>query len=902
MASWPFRLLVSMTLAGGLALMVFAALPADLDVRTDIVGYPTFANFNVTRYLWAYALITVVFPFVTLALYLLLTRAILGPLGLRGPIRHPLPNVEEVPVAAGWPGRFVSLGRTLLVAAVLGLEAAAIEASHEWIAFSLVFLGYGFAVGFVGFVAVRIARLPGVDAAGCLNTIAAPITIAGLYGVSESTEVTVSATGVVHDYPWFPLWLALGAVVALYIWLGLGFARSKTHAECGSLERRALLLVVGPAGLFLLVASLPGALGPVDVFEEGQLLAGSELVRDGFLPWRDLLVAHGLLYDVGNGLVGAEVFENSRWGILAGQELLVQPLSWVALYYLLTFLFGANWLFLLGTQLLVVTGDLFIVHTRFLLLPIILVLLAALLRRPTVARAVAFSSLLVVQVIVTPEALTAAAAYVGTLVLFESFYYERGRGLAAGFRRTWLCAVSILAAVVGWSLFLLAAGVLDDWVFSFTTLIPGHALTGGIPFAISKSDFEVVTPVALVLVVFTFVVARVRLRRPLALQDWVMLAMAVLTFLYFAKFLSRANHFHVDHSFSVAVPLLLYVAYRGITFGEKALLRSARARGLDWFPPRHTLTAPLLLFLLVFMPVSVVDAARSTPGHFGVTVPAEPAVARSGFQRPGEDDAGLIGDVNESLATLLGPGRTIFDFSNAPGLFHYLLDVTPATRYYHVSLAMRRRTQTDLVRLLEKSRPGVVVFTSDGTGRSQASLDGVPNQVRYYDISQYLLDTYVPVLESGGFIFMQRRDRGTRANSELYFHVDSCDWGYVPNFLSVAPESSADALSLSFRSSRTPGRSWAVVVPKNASLGEYQWLELRFAAPLREGRFVLGDLPAVRGDSNRAIAFNAIGRGETTLRVRVGSCSQWHGYRSRTLYLTSSVPQEVVHVRLLNDH
>ena len=258
------------------------------------------------------------------------------------------------------------------------------------------------------------------------------------------------------------------------------------------------------------------------------MLAGSHLIREGFVPWRDVLLAHGLLFDAGNGLVGIELIDDSRWGIAAGLSLLVVPLSWVALYYLCAYLFGANWLFLLGTQLLVFTGDLFIVHTRFLLLPFAFVVFAALLQRPTVVRAVGLAFLLAAQVIVSPEAMVAAVAFLGTLVLFEGVYYGRGRGLVAGFRRTFLVLVTLLVLALVWSSFLAATGTLDDWAFSFTTMLPGHALTGGIPFSVSNSDLEVVSPVVLVLGVFAFVVARTLVRRPLAIQDWVMVAMATL--------------------------------------------------------------------------------------------------------------------------------------------------------------------------------------------------------------------------------------------------------------------------------------------------------------------------------------------------------------------------------------
>src|SRR4029453_12323496 len=96
--------------------------------------------------------------------------------------------------------------------------------------------------------------------------------------------------------------------------------------------------------------------------------------------------------------------------------------------------------------------------------------------------------------------------------------------------------------------------------------------------------------------------------------------------------------------------------------------------------------------------------------------------------------------------------------------------------------------------------------------RSQFSLDGVANQVRYYDISRYLLDTYVPVAESHGFVFMKRRSEAEPGRRSLYFRAPPCDWGYAPNFFAPGPDRSARALPLSFHSVE-PGRSWEVTLP-----------------------------------------------------------------------------------------
>ena len=129
----------------------------------------------------------------------------------------------------------------------------------------------------------------------------------------------------------------------------------------------------------------------MDLYEEGQTLAAAERTREGAFPWRDLLVAHGLLHDVGQGLVGFRLFEDSRWGLVAGQDVLLLPIAWLAVYYLSAYLLWANWLVLAGTQLLIFTGHVSEVQVRFLLLPVVLLLLAALLQRATPPRAVAFT-------------------------------------------------------------------------------------------------------------------------------------------------------------------------------------------------------------------------------------------------------------------------------------------------------------------------------------------------------------------------------------------------------------------------------------------------------------------------------------------------------------------------------
>jgi hypothetical protein len=912
------RLVASACAALSLGILALAALPDRLDVTTDIVGYPTFVDFNIDRLYWAYSIAVLVVPLAGLACYLLLTRVATGRFGPWGRAPTTEAHAQERRPVTGWRVPAVAAGRTLLLGAVLGLELAiGIEAEAETMllvaalyAVSVVLVAYAFTWG-RGVVGVTRT----------LNVLAAPLAVGGLYLVSDSTRVTVTATGAVHHHPWLPAWLAIGALTAVYAVL-LRMLRGSARFPREALERWVVLLVVAPVGLFLLVASVPGSLGPVDHFEEGQLLAGAELTRAGAFPWRDLLVTHGLLYDVFSGLFGLEVVEESRWGLVAGERLVLVPLCWVGLYYLCAYLFGGNWLYLAGIPALVVTGHLFSAQVRFLLLPAILLLLAAVLRNPRALRVVGLATVLLTQVVVTPEALPLGMAVVGAVVLRDAYHLERGAPLRVSFRRTWRLLAALALVLAAWCLLLATRGALDDWIFSYRAFVPGHRYTGGIPLYRHLLDvFELWAPIVALLAAFALAVAFSRLRRPFVGDDWVLLAAGGLTLTYYVKFLSRADSGHLFQTFAVTTPFVLYVAYRYVVLAESWLAMSLRGRVTRW-PGRHTVTLPLLAILLATAPTSPLDVLRDAPKRFAAAVEREPAVARVGYDLEPANDETMIGEVGAAVSGMLDPGETVFDLSNTPALFHYLHAFPTSARYYHASLAIRLRTQTDLVEQLERTRPAVVVYSGSDEGLS--GWDGIANQVRHYAVSEYLLDRYVPVREVHGFVLMQPRESGVAEDPELYFRVGACDWGHVPRFFAPRPAGDQAPLSVAVRareSETTP--TWELTVPERG-LDGYRWLEITTSSPPGGARFELGDrleltrdeliasrvrAAVERGDlellagaralssvPTRRIGFNA---DDTTVLVRVGSCAQWRGYRARTLYLTSAAPQDVVAVRLL---
>ena len=116
-------LVASAAVSGALAVLVWSQLPKQLNVHTDIVGYPTAGDFNIERYFWAYGLVAGLFPFLTLALYLLLRHSFAPgraqPLGVIELLdrRARAASGDRVNLA-------ISSGGILLVGVTLGFEIA----------------------------------------------------------------------------------------------------------------------------------------------------------------------------------------------------------------------------------------------------------------------------------------------------------------------------------------------------------------------------------------------------------------------------------------------------------------------------------------------------------------------------------------------------------------------------------------------------------------------------------------------------------------------------------------------------------------------------------------------------------------------------------------------------------
>ena len=801
-----WRLIVALLIAAAACGLVWVAYPRSLEIETDIIGNPIFTGFNVRRYAVEFLLLTVALPGLTLALFFGL-EAFARRRQPSDSRREWLPRTEAEPepdpATLDRPGAGTSAYlRLAAVGALLALAIAIqIEASDSWLLTLLVPVTLGYVIVARG-LAVALARARSLNAdevTAAVNAVFAGFSLLVLAVASEASQVKVVAPPSTVDYPFAPLWalLAIGILAGAVV---CALVVRSPPAGWRRIERITLLTLVSSAGVYLFIAQMAGQQGPPDLFHDGERLGAANLVGDGAFPWRDILFPHGLFSDVLLPALDRVSLDDSRWGMFAGRAIIEGPLFWVTSFALCAWLFWRNWLFLVAAELMLLTGWFDSINNdRLMLLPLSLLALAALLARPTWPRAFALMAITVGQAITVPEATAYSAAVWAVVVAYEIVH--RRSPEAAGhtghaWARTLRIVVAGLVCGLAFAIFLAANHALDDFLGYYRTFVGGHDLTGGLPVTWDGVAFaaKVVFPVAVILVAWAYAGVRIWTRKWFTRADWVVGAAIIGLIPYYGKFLTRADGGHLHQVAAEALIPALYIVYRIVQVADASALRSGR-RWLAWRPA----TVACVAIAVIAAPASLLTRAETLPLRLTGIAFTPVENERLGYAVEGSFPEGLPEGIQRVIDDYTGEGDTIFDFTNSPLLFDYLLDDRTATRFYHVSMAIPEAAQEELVDELEAERPALIAYSSRYHGLPV--WDGISNPVRHYMVSDYLLDHYRPVAEVGDYVLMARDDLPPRPGEppdagELYFSGFSCDWGLAPEYLSVDPEAGAESVDV----------------------------------------------------------------------------------------------------------
>ncbi|MFL5870028.1 MAG: hypothetical protein ACJ75R_03045 [Solirubrobacterales bacterium] len=796
------RIVAALLAAGAICGLAFYLYPEHLSIHTDIVGYPIFQDYNSRRSTFEYLLIAVAFPAIAIAIFSGLEVWARRRAGARpGWPGLPTASVADEPESEPNAGQAAAVPYLkaaavgLLIALAVAISTGA-SSSWPWALAVPIALGYVLIARGAGALIAR-ARPVSIDRAMAgVNAVIASAGLLAVAAAAAAAHVDVTGPGVTVDYPFAPPWALVVVGLIPVAAVGTVVWRSATD-RWARIETWTLLLVVAPVAVYLGLAMIRGELPPPDLFHEGERLGASHLVLDtGRFPWRDVLFTHGVLSDVLFPGLDTGTIDHSRWGLIAGQGLVERPLFWLSTFALCVYLFRRNWLFLAGIILLLSLGWLDqLDNTRMILVPLSLLAVAALLVRSTWPRAFALMAVTGAQAIMVPEATVYSVAVWAVVVVYE--LVNRRLPDASGLRTSRSLRIVIAGAVLlaAFVVYLAANDAVHGFIDYYTTFVGGHDLTGAFPILWSDLQFHVwvYIPVVAILAAWAYAAARVWSGRWLTTADWVVAAGVIGLIPYYLKFLDRPDSGHLYQVGAVAVIPALYVVYRLVQVADARAKRTGRA----WLSYRPA-TLALVVLVVAFAPASgALTTVRDLPARYVGTASTIPPDPRLGYIIPGNDEQ-LIRQV-QAVVDRYAPDGDVFDFTNSPLLFSYLVNDRPATRYFHVSMAIPAAAQEDLIDELRDEDPPLVAYSSQVHGLP--SWDAISNPVRHYLVSGYLLDHYHPVARVDDYVFMAR-DRDPAAPPEvkdpngLLFAGLPCEWAYAPNFLDQAPPSGAPAAPL----------------------------------------------------------------------------------------------------------
>ncbi|MCK5242128.1 hypothetical protein KAR34_06740 [bacterium] len=565
---------------------------------------------------------------------------------------------------------------------------------------------------------------------------------------------------------WLPMVLAGIAGVAGLAFFGINLMKLKRQpieVDPAAEELfKGLMLIVAIPFLVYAVAFWPGQaaynpqtlVGQLDLFQEGESLSAVQAMHMGRLPFKEILLRHGFLADVTSSLTALSWFGTSveSYRMLIA---IVAPLGVVAIYLLA--IFCLPWLWAVLMALTILTGHIGTVpETRFFF-PMISFIFTLYFIQRTQWIILIFSGLLTALSLIA--SFTAGVmALTGHLVLLLAYVFLGSNDWK---NRLLYLGVYLGAALLGllpWWLYLGMTGSLEAYFANFSWVLSNYTSVFGLPLHglgatpnIGQILQFALPPVAITLGSLA-VLQALRNIRQTGFLPWNVLLLVTLTGVYWMRYLSRSSHGFLQDVLPMAAMLLAFFIYR-MTAKQRIL------RGII-----------LAAFLpVLFIPQPGKHTLPELAGSFGMKNKIQVQGLTAGKTERltnvflPVDQAKILDAMAEYLEEQVGSAETFYDFSNQP-LLYFLVPRRPVVKSLSTSGLATFAQQLEAIHDLDNAEVKTVLF--QGKTGTDMMLDGIPSVVRQYALSEYLLQTYVPVKQIGSWVIFVPRLKGVEADLE----------------------------------------------------------------------------------------------------------------------------------------
>lgn len=478
----------------------------------------------------------------------------------------------------------------------------------------------------------------------------------------------------------------------------------------------------------------------------------AKLMREGYLPWKDFSLEHGIWEDGLRQIIGGLISQNTFWGQATGVAAVVHPLE---VFVLLACIYAISQKFLFTLMVMSSTFILnYIFQISFISFPRIIpaVIITVLIKDYNEEKKL------------NKLILIGMASGLGILWTPEYIYFLFGILLTLGLNRSINATQKLKSGIVFVSSLVLTiclilgpTGLLRSWAKSFLSDSSGYLLAWGAPFQFKLGIIYVLffflIPIFCISI-FTFFVHSYSTNRIKKNFFW-LLPLVVTLAAYYLKFLQWPDS-HIGQPISIF--LIVAIVLLGST--NKKWMASQK------------LASTGFAFAL-----AVVLVAQTNENIYSII--NTPKIPEVGFvDSPTFAYASRIDEVNKDFSNFIGKGKTgyLFDFGNEPVTWYGLLDFKPIGSTTKVLNLYSSNSQKNVLRNLEKSAPKYVIWGGE-YGYWSWPFSG--NWMKQYLISEYILDNYQPIKQNGGYLLMLRNNYmpGTPKDSDLKFlkSVD-CNW------------------------------------------------------------------------------------------------------------------------------